>query len=292
MIRNKEAFINYLKNKFGDEVTDYLLDQNKLELKEGEFVNDRGETNKEKVKEHFSAHFGDEFARQSSGENPSFNGWAFDFPGWIGELTFKNNEPAKEIMVIGLEPHIENSDYQVTYGLRKKNSIEFEGKLDTNLKALFPHNDFYKQFYITDMCFFAPKGNANLIKKVKPKWSEVRQEAAKKFLSDEIEFIAPKIIISSGLDVAHFVENEILKIKLEAKVIKWLPQTKPPDWEFCLEIGNLKNLPFITVYEWKYGKVVHLGVPHLASGRTQLFWTKENKEKLKVRIETILAELK
>lgn len=305
MERNNEEFRKYLKNKFG-KVADYLLEEESLELKTGsdeELYNLKGnheENNREQVKRHTEDQFS-EFSSQTKWDGDSFPGWAFDFPGWIGNLDIKKDIPARDIMVIGLEPHIQWRFYQVTYGFRKPHPDYFKDKeqltdnknLHTNLKALFGSKnesaeDFYKQFYVTDMCFFAPKGNANLIGQVKPKWGDVRAQVAQKLLKEEIEFIAPKIIISSGLVIADFVDNKILK-KI-AHPIEWI---SPKD--FWNEPGATKNLPFISLFgqgETEEGepkpRFIHIGVPHLASGLTQHFWTDDNRKELRDRLSEFM----
>lgn len=43
--------------------------------------------------------------------------WAFDFPGWLGQIDELQH---KKYMIIGMEPHIAEYDFQVTYGLSEK----------------------------------------------------------------------------------------------------------------------------------------------------------------------------
>ncbi len=310
-MRTNEAFREYLENKFG-KVVDYLLEDSKkeksLKLKSGndeELYNLKGkhkENNRQQVETHTKDKFPN-FSNQPEWEGDPFPGWAFDFPGWIGSLDFKGDTPTRDIMVIGLEPHIQKRFYQVTYGFRKPHPDYFKDQeqltdnknLHNNLKALFGNEneaaeDFYKKFYVTDMCFFAPKGNANFIERVKPKWSEVRENVATKLLRQEIEFIAPKIIISSGLVIADFVDNKILKNI--ATPIEWIPPQNL--WK---ESDSLRNLPFISLYgqgEAEEGKskprFIHVGVPHLASGLTQQYWTNGNRDELRKSLNKFMEE--
>lgn len=302
MERKNEEFRKYLKNKFG-KVADYLLEKDSLTLKEGSEEKlyhqegDHKSGNREKVEEILKTP--NSTNRIKLGNGP-FPGWAFDFPGWIGSLDLKEDQPAKKIMVIGMEPHIQCSFYQVAYAIRKPFPDFFDNYqqlsdnyyLHNNLSGLFAEDtlsaeQFYHQFYITDMCHFAPKGNASLIKLI-PNWDQMRAMVAHEYLEKEIEFIAPKIIISSGLAVADFVDNKVLK-KI-AHPNKWIPPQ-----EFWNQTGSNRNLPFISLYDRTDPKdgtlkprFVHIGVPHLASGLTQHFWTDDNRKELRDRLSKFM----
>jgi hypothetical protein len=161
--------------------------------------------------------------------------WAFDFPGWLGQI---NEEQHKKYMIIGMEPHIVDYDFQVVYGLtekcysqtgddqafklekgEKRNAISNydSGLIWGNLFELIATDDekigvyqeknlgvlihFLEQFYITDMCHFAPRGKANEINKVVnfekvPNWKKLRYNVADRFLEQEIEWVQPEIIIT------------------------------------------------------------------------------------------------
>jgi hypothetical protein len=263
IIRNDDEFKKYLCQKFGDKVVTLLLEENSLKLKEGNGNLFSQDTKAENINV-VSTVLMPEFSKECDNSKD----WAFDFPGWIDALFFEKGKPAKKIMVIGLEPHIQNTYYQVTYGLREssKNQISFDNlQLKNNLSTLFGkanERDFYNQFYITDMISFAPKGNANSIQGIK-QWGKIREHAADKYLNEEIQYIAPLVIVSSGKPVGYYVEKNILQ-----KIGTRIDNIDPP----TMNVAGLKTIPFISVYEWGFGKVMHLTVPHLASGQTKSYW--------------------
>lgn len=199
--------------------------------------------------------------------------WAFDFPGYTGSFS------TRKYMVIGLEPHINQHNFQKTYDIDimkssydadgKKNTATMEYPLPGNSKKLWrrlidlagkqPVNSkeewlqFVSQFYITDLCHFAPKGQANLISGIKT-WSEIRAKIARKFLPEEIALVKPDVIITHG-GVAAVTVGQILGTFDSAGK---LPQS-------CRS---------------QDGSVRHISVGHLASGASNGWW-KEHEEKVK-----------
>jgi hypothetical protein len=151
-----------------------------------------------------------------------------------------NEEQHKKYMIIGMEPHIVDYDFQVVYGLtekcysqtgydqafklgevKKQTTISNydSGLIWGNLFELIATDDekkgvyqernlevlihFLEQFYITDMCHFAPRGNADQIKKVTdwekvPNWKKVRYKVANCYLKQEVKWVQPEIIITQG----------------------------------------------------------------------------------------------
>jgi hypothetical protein len=153
--------------------------------------------------------------------------WAFDFPGWIGKLSQKNNR-IRDYMIIQAEPHVENFDYQIVYEFAEKNykqdfsiwnnkiksntirdiwtrTIKFIAT-ETEYQAIFIDKELdvlyslLENIYITDICHFAPQIQVNQLLS-QNKWTKdggVRDEIAKEYLMKEIFSINPKLIISSG----------------------------------------------------------------------------------------------
>lgn len=304
MKRTNDNFIQYLLDKFGKTVTPTLLKNSisennnaplvlKDESADPLFKKNTQIENTSIVTKLINPKF-------SIPEDKDLKNWAFDFPGWVDTLNIEGNAPAKKIMLIGLEPHIQDTDYQVCYGLRRawqknkeKQGLVLDTSFDnctfeTNLKELFPDPDknaFYEQFYITDLCFFAPKGNANLIQKIKD-WNSIRSDIAGKFLSKEIEFIAPQIIVASG-GKAAFSTEQFLNTPNKFKLIK---RFSPSHFETK---GKLVNYPYLALYEQLNTHVhfIFLKVPHLASGRTKGYWTREFRAEIQDKINDLKKQI-
>lgn len=68
-------------------------------------------------------------------------------------------------------------------------------------------NDFLNQFYIADLCHFAPRSAAGEIHQLKG-WPAIRFDTANKFLKEEIKLINPEVVIAQGIGVFH----ELLKV--------------------------------------------------------------------------------
>lgn len=268
----------HLQEKYGEEIYYSLVDgTKKLKLKKG--------ANYELYKDNLEKQIIERFIVPITRTKEDKKEWAFDFPGWIGALENKGKDNNKEIFVIGLEPHISESSFQVTYGLRETKENEFDEicfgnnkKLWKNLFDLFNSESttidkfFLNRFYITDLCHFAPRGNANLIREI-PNWEKIREEIALKYIPNEIDLLSPKFIVSQGLAVCDIIDNKILK-KI-GKVLDWIsPEELNRNFE-----TRYKNLPFLSKYEFKGKILYHIGLPHLASGNTNDFW--KNKEHIK-----------
>lgn len=159
--------------------------------------------------------------------------WAFDFPSWIGTLDFQK-ENVKDIMIVGLEPHIYDRYYNIAYDMFEDHgypkikepgrnfNIELSHKAENyrnsasrfweTMLSVFAGEDILreiqlgnrdaliselKRYYCTDMCFFTVKGDTEAIKKV-PRWGAIRHRAALQFLFEEIECIRPKLVVLQG----------------------------------------------------------------------------------------------
>ena len=270
----KNKYIEFLKNKFGVEVFNEMIhDENKLCLKEE--ISYRTIDTKETINK-----YSKEICDLLSKGDYSSKDWAFDFPGWIGSLDF-NLENVREIMVVGMEPHIDDRSYQTTYGLRKTTN-GFEEIKDGNNKNMWKtlyavfneqklanddecyKEEFLSKIYITDLSHFALKGAANQMKKY-PDWIKIRKAVATEFLTKEIEFIKPKFIVSQGNEVARSLENSIFN--------------KDRDWErldifddFKEKQSWYKSTPVLQKFKKGDLEVIHVKLPHLASGYTQRVW--------------------
>jgi hypothetical protein len=232
-----EKFIHFLYKKYGKNITDKLTQENRLYA---ENIRVKNSSDQKLVVEHLKELVLTLGIDLEIEESSRF--WAFDFPGWIGELDFQR-EHVRKYMVIGLEPHIERFDFQITYGLsertplnnaerfkiRENNLICCEDDSDiiwTNLFNLFANDkvrksvyeqkdiislmEFLNQFYITDLCHFAPQGKAKAIQSIN-KWSSIRFDVAHHFIQDEIALINPEIVVTQGIEVFKSIK-EILNI--------------------------------------------------------------------------------
>lgn len=224
----KSQLVTLLNLKYGEEVTKRLFQDNKLQTQN---ISPKNANDQNIVKDHLRSLFNE--LNLNIDVNEQVN-WAFDFPGWTGELNF-GNKNVKKYMVIGLEPHIESFDFQITYGLsdytplsneprfsidkNKKDFIQCKNDSSviwTNLFNLFTDEGTYEavvnsldkgamktfldNFYITDLCHFAPQGQANAINGI-PNWPKVRSIVASAFLEKEIACINPELIVTQGSDV-------------------------------------------------------------------------------------------
>ena len=279
----KEKYVDLLKEKFGDDVLRSMLDFENMKLNFGSAEERYSKINtKEIIKE---------FYPEVSLEND----WSFDFPSWIGSLDF-SKQNVKDIMVIGMEPHIrkEKISFQATYGLRETAPNEFKElsngnnpRLWNNLNALFgssdcyENRDFLSKFYVTDLSHFAVSGKAKEVNKIKD-WPKTRNEISKKFLKREIEIINPKYIVSQGNAVADFIDRMLDSWELEKNI-------KPQDIEFGLLPERCKNTPVFKRFSLNGNKIIHLRLPHIASGNGNYFWipAKKNAEIRKARLQVI-----
>jgi hypothetical protein len=299
MKQRKEEFKTFLDHNFGKYITDILLNKTTLSLNQGcsdDLYQGDLDKNKEQVLK---------LVEKSNHDEIKKFDWAFDFPGWIGTLDF-SKENVKDILVIGMEPHIGEGcrTAQVTYGLRETFENEFcelgeyrsNRILWNNLKSLFSNDskyysesdfkenkidrEFLQRIYITDLSHFAVKGNAKEIQNVL-NWKEIREENAKRYISETINLIKPKFIVSQGNEVANFIDN-YFKDYCKGDEMK-------PD-EFNIEKSpRYVNFPHFKSYEYKSNLFIHLKLPHLASGLTNGFWLPNTKnvteEKNKIRTE-------
>lgn len=286
-------FVSHLEEKYGREIVGRLYNNGEIVVRLIRHANEADQFQvsnhilllKEKLQLDFNV-----------AERP----WAFDFPGWTGRLDFSKDH-VKKYMVIGLEPHIANFDFQITYGLSDETPVDGSKRfiidvskqtqfihcrndsstIWTNLFRIFAdertyaavtvHNDlealsgFLNQFYITDLCHFAPQGKANEIKQVDD-WNKIRYKVANHFLKKEVCLVRPEIIITQGTIVFDSISKILGVDSAEA---------------FRISVGRQN-------FEIKYRKsekVKILCLPHLGSlmiNRT--FWTKN--------METVKAQLR
>ncbi len=292
---------DFLEIKFGEEITKRLFDGKKLtpektvgkNKKDQKLVVEQLEGLKDLSKIKFKNDKEIELPKDNKNQKLDLDlkntRWAFDFPGFIGEFN-----GSKEIMIIGLEPHVECYDFQITYGLSEKTPFgeerfecnnntkktdfpvlckddssliwsnifkifneEKQCKDDTSLK------NFLERFYITDLCHFAPQDHASAIKGVK-KWDEIRKNVAEKFLKREIEIVKPKIILAQGKVVFYFLKD-ILKFD------KILP-------EAFVEYGKRKQYIRFGEKNINDEKITIIGLPHLGTSRHRKFYQEKSND--------------
>jgi uracil-DNA glycosylase len=296
-MKNEQKFREFLNQSFGEHITNQLLDKNALALNKGEarvLYNGDMDINKNQVLNLVNKSFHDVINN---------NNWAFDFPGWIGSLDFTKDN-VKDILVVGMEPHIGEGfrTVQVTYGLRETTENEFteldehlgNRRLWNNLNSVLNNNDdyyhkekysinqidkdFFKQIYITDLSHFAIKGKAKEMLDLKI-WPKIREENANKYISKTIELIRPKYVISQGKVVSKFV-TKVLKNE----------GNRNENWNSSHYIDS--KFPYLEYFNINENKIIHIVLPHLASGNTNNFWLPKNKEIRDPKMDKIRNELK
>lgn len=261
------------KEKYGEEIYSELVNDSQITAQN---IRDKNEKDQLRVKNQLEI-INDRLDLNLDIHNTN---WAFDFSGWTGKLSNGNNH-LKKYMIIGLEPHVERYDFQVTYGLSDKTpqglqrfeldlDSEFEIKCNddssliwSNLfKIMADDNqknellkrgnkqimiDFLEQFYIVDLCHFAPQDKAKAIHDVKD-WSKIRFKVASHYLTQEINIIKPKVIITHG----NGVFNELKKI-IKFKETKSYP----------LKFG--KNTWSVKTGEDSINDIKVLSIPHFGT---------------------------
>lgn len=283
-MESEKKFRDFLNHYFGNHITLKLLEEKKLCLKKGR-AKDLYQGNLEENEKQVLKLVDENYHNQIKN-----NRWAFDFPGWIGELNL--SEPnVKEILVVGMEPHIGEMQNgvdrtaQVTYGLRETEKVddneiyEYSSniRLWRNLNLIFGTNDDFKnrklleKIYITDLSHFAVKGTAKKVLEVK-EWKKIRNDNADKYIRDTIKQIRPKYIISQGRDVASFIEKLISKEEREK-----MPKVMPNQF---LEDKNKRfvNFPILECFTIDNQKIIHVRLPHLASPFNSAFWLEKEKD--------------
>lgn len=284
----QNKFEQFLQGKYGKELTERLVKHNRLDVTSIQYSSDENLEDQELVKK--------QLANLKSQLNLTFeidnHKWAFDFSGWIGELDF-SKPSVRKFMVVGLEPHIERFDFQITYGLSDTAPVSNEKRFSidnnkanfirckedssliwTNLFKLLANEvdqrsvqeeeneqtleGFLQQFYITDLCHFAPRGKANTIHKV-PNWKKNRFKVADHFLKNEIEIINPKVIIAQGTGVFGNLVRCLGIKSFEAHLFNVGNKT------FQIKVGHFNNSKIISV-------------PHIGSSMIhKTFWKRNLK---------------
>lgn len=310
MKQRKEEFKTFLDHNFGEYITDILLNKTTLSLNQGcsdNLYQGDLDKNKEQVLK---------LVEKSNHDEIKKFDWAFDFPGWIGTLDFAKVN-VKDILVIGLEPHIGDKyekdgeiidrTVQTTYGLRETGESEYaelgehlgNRRLWNNLNSIFNNNDdyyhtekyinnqidkdFFQRIYITDLSHFAIKGKAKKMLDVKI-WPKIRNDNANEYISKTIELIRPKYIVSQGKDVSNFV-NRLLKNEVNINP-NWnnthFSDVNFPYFEF-FKINDMTGSSF---------EIIHIILPHLASGNTNNFWLPMKKTIRDPQMDKIRQKLK
>lgn len=280
--QREEDFKTFLDHNFGEHITDFLLNKNTLSINQGSSENlyhGNLDLNKKQILK---------LVNQNYKETIEKEDWAFDFPGWLGSLDFKKDN-VKDILVIGMEPHIGkgNRTAQVTYGLRETEDNQYSElgehignrRLWNNLNSVFNNNDdyyhkekysnnqidndFFNRIYITDLAHFAIKGKAKEANITN--WKNIREKNANQYISETIKLIRPKYIVSQGKDVSNFI-NKLFQNK----------ENISPEWNNATFSDS--KYPYFKHFKLNDNNIVHIILPHLASGNTNSFWLPKQKE--------------
>lgn len=107
----KEQFLSLLKKKYGEHIVETLLDADSLTLLP---ENIKSCSSDIKGKCAVVAQMRKLESIVDELKPLCLSEFSFDFPGWIDTLDF-NRSSAKEILILGLEPHIEFYYYQICY---------------------------------------------------------------------------------------------------------------------------------------------------------------------------------
>jgi hypothetical protein len=286
----ENEFRSFLNSKYGIEITNNVFIDKRISTENIKPANDLDQLL-------VTRHLSELKSKLNLEFEVSATPWAFDFSGWYGELDF-GQERLKKYLVVGMEPHIEKYDFQITYGLSELTpNNEKRFSIDTNKKVVVCKDDssvmwtnlfkifsgeklfsavmekgdeeslkqFLNQFYIADLCHFAPKGKANEVEKIKS-WSKVRSFVASEFLKKEIELVNPELIITQGA-VAF---NKICEIT-DIKIIN----------PFTISVGTQN-------WRIRYGnneRTKVLSLPHIGSRMiNRTFWNR-NLQKVKSTLE-------
>lgn len=295
-----------LQDKFGEYIYNHLI-PNRMTLDFNRIVR-KGEGSKE-VGNHLESLVNNGLLDELFFKKYQGN-WAFDFPGWVGELKEVNNR-LREYMIIQAEPHVEHYDFQIVYEFAERaygkdfsivgdkiksnsardiwsrtikfiaNEDEYEKIFDKKDKVVL--YGLLEKIYITDICHFAPQIQVKELLKQTP-WTKtggIRDKIAQEFLVKEIMAINPKMIISSGQSSIAAV-NEYLLPKFKRKEILNTTDVKG---------RGINDIPLL--YELYLGNtfityllcVPHLGFDGFSAGT---FWKENGRllhEKMKTRIK-------
>ncbi len=274
-----QAFIELMTRKYGSPIVHELLDLTDITLKPGG-IKPKNPKGQELVRVQLRTLIHALPTKLHSLKLNESNGWAFDFPGWLGNLDFRKKN-VKDIMIIGSEPHIEEHDYQIVYGLHEGKHLKFftEDKLWRRILKLLTGdyilNDFTRirkelnRLYITDVCFFAPQGKVKALSNYKDWNPIVIPTMADLFLREEISLIKPRVIISQGA----LAFKELVRLLGIDRTIKFSRHFHP----------KLVNLPQIA----EKGETFLLGLPHMASGNLNFFWKEEDNMIRRLRSDII-----
>lgn len=297
----EKEFKQHLEKKYGEEITKRLYNDGKIQTN---FIKRKNKEDQNLIKNHLRDNIINENIKFDIVDeyHEKDNNWAFDFPGWTGTIDFSKTN-LKKYMVIGLEPHIEIFDFQITYGLSDytnnykdestvlpdgivsrfsiiQNENNYIGSIDdsgiiwSNLFKLFADDitinevknnnnkleldKFLNQFYIADLCHFAPQGKANQIKKIK-NWNKIREKIAEQFLKKEIEILNPEVIIIQGIGVFNVI-TKMLGVSSNKKVLFEEPYSEKINWK--IRGADYNNIKIICL-------------PHIGSQMTyNTFWHK------------------
>jgi hypothetical protein len=301
---SKKEFLSLFNEKYGEKVVKNLLDDKTFTLIPQNIKPYESDPDgREAVVEQMSqlASFIDELKPLYN----KFYKFSFDFPGWIGTLD------KKEIMIVGLEPHIEDYYYQICYGfsgIDRFRIVPANGKNDFRIRTIKPgngnnkkyntnrlldimfrlfSNHIYKinheiaandnlkkileKFYITDLFHFAPRGKASIINKLGNKWHRIRYEVSNSFLEKEICLINPKVIIAQGIASMNILKNIFINI-----VIKKVASDE-----------TFQNLPCKGKFNVNRKEIDILFIPHTSQMNVR-FWNANNIKYLHEEISQLL----
>ncbi|MCO6490189.1 MAG: hypothetical protein J5I98_17380 [Phaeodactylibacter sp.] len=301
----RQLLFNLLEDKFGAAICQHLISEDTSLNFNNRVPKGQG---KEEVSRQFRPLIDRRVIDESFYQKFEEEGWAFDFPGWIGRIG-DHSERIRDIMIIQAEPHVENYDYQYVYEFAerkyysdfsirgskiKSNSIRdiwtrtvhFLADDDTRSK-IFNQQDkkalyhVLERIYITDVCHFAPQVSVERLEKER-QWGKVREKAARAFLVREITAVNPRLIIAAGNSSVQAIKDYLLpEFDSNSKVI--LNANDVPG-------RGIKGLPLL--YElYKNGTFVsyllcapHLGFDGYSAGT---FW-KENGRILHDKMKKVM----
>ena len=266
MALRSHTYIAMLVDMFGEDIVNSMLNNNFS-------LNSKGlsESSQEIIQNHLNM-----ISRKLDIDIlETYKEWVFDFPGWVGCLDFSNGNPARELIVIGEDPHLTGNlssfDVYCAYGMCHERVLLNE-RLWQIVPYAFGHNnsinikdnmECLKNYYATDLCYMSPKGVSAEEKKTSVLLRKIRARIGKSFVLRQIEIIKPKYVVCNGSTSYEYLKKNIFtSCSNERKE------------EFTHKIR--KKSVYLKAFDTDSGVIV-LSFPHFTKSHNG-FWNKSSKE--------------
>lgn len=143
-----------------------------------------------------------------------------------GKLLSKEGDEKNEIMIIGLNPsHRRWQGLLFHYsGFATSNNSKYDTNVGYKLLQIFQHFKVLNKCYITNIVKCSTQDN---------KVEEKHFKSCYQHLEKEIQYVSPKLIITTGRQIFEFLETKDLKIPIE--------NIKHPNYYFTYNKSKLKE---------------------------------------------------